>query len=57
MKILKNHAISGKGRQSLHIIINIMRIRERLISYVKLDHYSIRISTVLTIGASFTIVD
>ena len=32
--ILKN---AGKGRQSLHIL-NITRIREKLISYIKLDH-------------------
>ena len=37
-KILKNARFSGKGRQLLRIIINIMRIREKLISYVKLDH-------------------
>ena len=29
---------SGKGRQSLHIYIYVMRIREMLISYVRLDH-------------------
>ena len=35
-------ALSGKGRQSLHIV-HIMRIRKKLISYVRLDHtlYSI----------------
>ena len=37
--ILKNPSrFSGKGRQLLHnYYINIMRIRQRLISYIKLD--------------------
>ena len=40
ISILKNTRFSGKGRQSL---IHVMRIREMLISYVRLDHilYSI----------------
>ena len=44
--ILKNVRFSGKGYQSLHIRINIMRIRKMLISCVKLDHalYSINYS-------------
>ena len=45
ISILKNARFSGKGRQSLHIIIiiNIMRICKNRISYVRLDHtlYSI----------------
>ena len=38
ISILKNVRFSGKGRQSLHIIIYVMRIRKNLISYVRLDH-------------------
>lgn len=36
--ILKNARFSDKGCQSLLIIINVTRIRKKLISHVKLDH-------------------
>ena len=44
---LKNARFSGKGRQSLHKYINVMRIRKILIYCVKLDHalYSINYGT------------
>ena len=35
---MKNAQFSGEGHQSLYIHVHIMRIREMLISYVKLDH-------------------
>ena len=39
ISILKNACFSGKGRQSLHIIIkNFMRIHKMLIPCIKLDH-------------------
>ena len=43
VSVLKNARFSGKGRQSLHTCIYVMRICKMLISYVKLDHtlYSI----------------
>ena len=45
ISILKNTHFSGKGRQSLHILLYVMRISKMLI-YVKLDHalYSINYS-------------
>ena len=52
ISILKDARFSGEGRQSLHIIIYVMRIRKMLISYVTLDHtlYSINYGIYLLCG-------
>ena len=43
LNLMRKMYFSGKGRQSLIIYINVMRIHKMLIYYIKLDHvlYSI----------------
>ena len=44
----EKRAFSGKGRQSLHIIINVKSIRKMLISCIKFDHALYSINYVIT---------